>query len=331
MPKQSTKGTVIRIGLSIALMAIYCFFWVDLSSTWRHLAGADWSYLGLLAIWITLDRMLMAYKWLLLVRCRGVALSFSKSLCSYYLATFVGTFLPTTVGADAVRVGAVSGVKRPSSLVTASIVMERALGFVAATVAAMAALALMFWLAGRLPTRTFDITLALLVLSVGGLFLSISVWVGRLLQKLVEAIQRKAGRWAWLNKALDWSDKVLGAYGEYRRHGVSLFIFLLLSLLEQTAPVVGVWLAAMAMRIDLGLLQTAAVAPLALLCSRVPLSVAGFGVIEGFYMIFFPMVGVSLSDSFLLGLIGDISVMVSTLPGGLILALSGFKLRDSSS
>jgi hypothetical protein len=202
------------------------------------------------------------------------------------------------------------------------------LGFLAASLAAMSALVLFFWVVGRLPARTFQIALALLVISMGGLLLSISPWTIRLIQSLVEALRRRAAGRTWLGKPLAWCSKVLDAYGQYRSQGLSLAAFLLLSLLEQSAPVLGTWLAALALDINLGLLQAAAVAPLAMLCTRVPLSVAGFGVIEGFYMVFFPMVGVSVSDSFLLGLVSDLSVLVATLPGGAILALRGWKLEQ---
>jgi uncharacterized protein (TIRG00374 family) len=308
-------------------MAVYLLFLVDLTDAWQHVAHADWAYLALLALLITMDRMLMSGKWLLLVRCQGMALSFAHALRSYYLATFMGTFLPTTLGADAVRVGALRTEQLPSSLVTASIVMERALGFVAASLTAMVALVLFFEVTGRVPLRTMEITMTLLAVSVGGLLISVSSWAGNLAVACMEKLKRWSGHRPWLAKVLPWIGKVLDAYGQYRNHRAALAWFLLLSLLEQSAPVLGTWLAALALHIDLTLFNAAAVAPLAMLCTRVPLSVAGFGVIEGFYMVFFPLVGVSLSDSFLLGMVGDLSVLAATVPGGILLAITGWRLE----
>lgn len=314
---------MLRIGLSLTLAFIYLYFMVDLPDAWRHVRHLSWTYLGLLALWITLDRLLMSYKWLLLVRCRDLAVGFWESLRAYYVATFAGCFLPTTVGSDAIRVGIIAGRGRPSALVGASITMERALGFVAASLAAAGALTLLARSTPSLPPKVVNAAVLLLAVSVLGTGLSISPWAQRIIAAL-DGFLRSRG------KALSWIGKFLTAYGQYRHHALTLAAFLLLSLLEQSAPIVGTWLAARSLDINLSLLQAAAVTPLALLASRVPLSVSGFGIIEGFYMVFFPLVGVSVSDAFLLGLLGDISVTVSTLPGAVIYALGGFKTPSTA-
>jgi uncharacterized protein (TIRG00374 family) len=306
------------LGLSAALLFLYLGFIVDLGAAWGHVSHAQWSYLLPLAAWITLDRLLMSYKWLFLVRCRGMLLSFRESLRSYYLATFAGCFLPTTLGADAVRVASLSQANRPSHLLAASIIMERALGFVAAALAAAGALVLLASHTGTLPPRVLEWSLILLAVSVGGVLLSISAWSAGLLAALSKMLERRG-------RVLAWGGRFLGAYSQYRLHGPTLALFLGLSLLEQCAPIVGTWLAALSLHVHLTLTLAAAVTPLALIATRIPLSVSGFGVIEGFYMVFFPLVGVSATDAFLLGLVGEVTVLVATLPGGVIYALGGFK------
>jgi len=59
------------------------------------------------------------------------------------------------------------------------------------------------------------------------------------------------------------------SYHDYRNHGPALLWFLLLSLLEQSGPVVGTWITARAFNIDLSLLESAAAAPAALLAADV--------------------------------------------------------------
>ncbi len=315
--------TWLRMGLSALLMILYLGFIVDLRQAWSHVSHAQWSFLLLLAAWITLDRLLMSYKWVFLVRCRGLAMSQRESLRSYYLATFAGCFLPTTLGADAVRVAALAQPQRPSPMLAASIIMERALGFVAAALAAAGALVLLAHLTGTLPPSTLEWSLALLAGSVGAVLLSISAWSARLMDALARVLEQRG-------RVLAWGGKFISAYSQYRFHGPTLALFLGLSLLEQSAPIVGTWLAALALHVHLTLLQAAAVTPLALIATRIPLSVSGLGVIEGFYMVFFPLVGVSATDAFLLGLVGEISVLVATLPGGVIYALGGFKATPTA-
>ena len=83
----------------------------------------------------TLDRLLMAWKWWLLVRSRDASLGLWAAVRAYYLASFAGYFLPMTVGADAVRIGALAGTSRPAVLV-ASVVLERLIGALAQAVLA---------------------------------------------------------------------------------------------------------------------------------------------------------------------------------------------------
>lgn len=87
----------------------------------------------------------------LLVVCRGLDLGHLGALRAYYVASFAGCFLPSTAGADAMRVAAISGPSRPSAEAAASVVVERALGFVAAACAALLSLGLLAGLALDLP------------------------------------------------------------------------------------------------------------------------------------------------------------------------------------
>lgn len=299
-------------------MVILLGFLVDLPSAWRSLKNCHWQYLGWLALWITIDRAVMAYKWRLLLICRDLAVSFGEALKSYYVASFAGCFLPSTVGADAMRVAAVSGPGRPSDVVAASVVLERTLGFLAAALAAGLALIVLAGLAVDLPAQVLWLSLAVLAVSALAVLFSLSNWLAGRLQNLTPKL---AGR----GKVLSWLGRFLTAYADYRRQRGALLWFFLITLAEQSVPVVGTWLTALAFDIPLSLLQSMAVAPLALLFTRIPVSLSGFGVVEGLYVAFFALVGLSPTDSFLLGLVANLSIVVTTLPGAFLYAGGGFR------
>ncbi|MFH1033872.1 MAG: lysylphosphatidylglycerol synthase transmembrane domain-containing protein [Pseudomonadota bacterium] len=311
-------GGWLRWLISAALLGLLLGYLVDLGSAARALAGAHWVYFAWLALWITLDRLLMSYKWRLLVVCRGIALGQAEALRAYYVASFAGCFLPSTVGADAMRVAAVSGPERPSAAVAASVVMERTLGFVAAACAALLSLGLLTGLALELPPGVRAWSLAILGVSVLAVVISLSGPLAAWMETLPPRLAHKPGLVSWLGR-------FLAAYGLYRHHRGTLALFLFLSLLEQSVPVVGTWLAALALEIPLSLGMAAAVAPLALLFTRVPVSVSGFGMVEGLYVAFFSLVGLSNTHSFLLGLVANLSVLVATLPGAWFYARGGLK------
>ena len=284
------RGTWLRLAVSAGLFVLLLAYLVDLRAAGRALAKCDALYLAYLALWLTLDRFLMSYKWQLLLACRGIVISQSEALKAYYLATFAGSFLPSTVGGDALRVAAVYNAGRPSEVVAASVFLERVLGFLAAALAALVGLALLAGISRAVPIEFTYWTLALLAVMLIILALSLSARSGRLLEKMGMSLEKRG-------RIGSWAARFFLAYHAYRSHRLTLAWFLILSFMEQSAPVVGNWLAAKALHVDLSLLQAAAVTPLAFFFARLPVAVSSFGVVEGFYVAFFALVGLNATDS----------------------------------
>ena len=305
MPKSAK--TWLRLGISLALLLVLLLFFVDLPKAWQALVNARWEFLLLLLVAFTLDRCLMSYKWRLLLVSQGYPAGHGESLKAYYLATFAGCFLPSTLGADAVRVGLFARPDRPSQAVAASIFLERALGFVAAALAAVIGLVLLAGLSSELPPEFFYWSFGLLAAACLAVALSFSAWAGRL-HASVDA------RWRAKSRVLAWFLDFVAAYHQYRRHRGVLLWFLFLSFIEQGAPIIFNWLSARALHIDLSLLQAAAVTPVVFFLARLPVSFSSFGVLEGLYVAFFRLVGIGATSAFLIGFMINLGSMVSALP-----------------
>jgi glycosyltransferase 2 family protein len=301
-----------RILLGLCLLLVLVFFLVDLETAWRHLRQADPLFLLCLLILLSADRLLMSWKWTLLLSCRGVALSQATALKAYYLGTFAGSFLPTTLGSDALRVASVSGPGRPSEVVAASVIMERALGMAASALAALLAVILLAEIAIEAPPGhlawTAGLTLGLAALIVLGLLWSLSLGGGKLALRLQERLL-KGGRVA------RWLGRLTEAYLEYRQHPLRLGLFLLLSFVEQMVPVLANWLSAKAFGIDFSLLAATAATPVAMSLARLPVWFSGFGVVEGLFVFFFSLVGLGTTQAFLLGLSINVFSLLTALPG----------------
>lgn len=310
----------VRICLSLALLGLVVFFTVDLDQAGRALASARWEYLALMVVWLSVDRVLMSYKWRLLALCRGLAVSHWHSIRAYYLASFAGSFLPVTLGSDALRVAALAGPERPSEMLAASVVVERALGFLASAVAAMAGLALLLTLTDDIEPGVLWVTVGLLALGAGAVLLSLSALAERLAVRLENQTSERGRLAAWLGR-------FFSAYSAYRTHRSTLVVFVLLSIVEQAAPVGAAWLAALALDIKVSLVQAAAVVPVAILLARAPVSLSGFGVVEGLYVGFFSLLGVAATDAFLLGLLTNLASLVSAAPGAVFYASNGLRGR----
>jgi uncharacterized protein (TIRG00374 family) len=262
-------------------------------------------YLILLLALITADRILMAYKWHLLLKVRDIGVSLTGAIRIYYIATFVGFFLPTTVGGDIVRIIKIRSEKHKGADALSSVVLERMLGFIASAIfASAAALLLVFYL--KLNVWNFFLIAGAVLL----IFTSIV---------LVMFNGRVAGK-IESNKRLSENfilNKLLGAYKsylQYRRHKKTLVMFFVLSMIEQMAPVIGNYLAGMALNLKIPFIYFLLIMPVIQLITRIPVSFEGLGVTEGLLVYFFLLLGLSKTDAFSVGLLGHIAVIVATLP-----------------
>jgi uncharacterized membrane protein YbhN (UPF0104 family) len=122
-----------RLGWILAgLILLGCILFVDLDDVARTLGRLTPVELALLLLISTADRLLMGYKWALLLRIAGVAIPTRRVIRYFYQASFAGSFLPSHVGGNILRAWWVmrdSGVSNP---VFASLLVERVLGFAAA-------------------------------------------------------------------------------------------------------------------------------------------------------------------------------------------------------
>ncbi|MBU4565898.1 MAG: flippase-like domain-containing protein [Desulfarculus sp.] len=304
---KKTAKTWLRLGISLGLLLVLLFFFVDLGQAWRAVSQARWEFLVLLLAAFTLDRCLMSYKWRLLLISQGYPAGHGEALKAYYLATFAGCFLPSTLGSDAIRVGLFARPDRPSQAVAASIFLERALGFVAAALAAVIGLVLLTGITTGLPTQFFYWAFGLLAAACLAVLLSFTAWAERLHGQAER-------RWRERSRLLAWLLDFVKAYHQYRRNRGVLLWFLFLSFIEQGAPVIFNWLIAKALHLDLTLLESAAVTPAVFFLARLPVSFSSFGVLEGLYVAFFSLVGIGSTSAFLIGFLVNLGSMASALP-----------------
>jgi len=94
---------LLKILVSTTLAAIIVLSLDDVQDVGRLLLHAAPEYLLLALLVLTADRFLMSYKWLVLLKSRGLHVPLVRGVQIYCSAMVWGMFLPATVGADAVR------------------------------------------------------------------------------------------------------------------------------------------------------------------------------------------------------------------------------------
>ena len=127
--RRPSGGALVRVAVAAGLTA-YVLWQSNPSEIARALARANW-WLVAAAVGLALvDRAVNAYRWFLLLRPLSPAARppAGAILRVFFVSTFVGTFLPISVGGDAVRAYSLSrhGVGMADSI--ASVLLDRAFG-----------------------------------------------------------------------------------------------------------------------------------------------------------------------------------------------------------
>lgn len=293
-----------RIAVSIGLIG-WLFYMADTEQLATRLAGSNLLYLGVMFVIVNLGRVLMAFKWRILLCARGIRLPLLQAISIYYRASFWGMLFLPTVGVDALRILELSRQTGRSEAIISSVVVERFLGTVAVALVGLLSLSLFIRQHGMVGWDLLFIGV-FLVGSVALLFLlSLNATWGECLQHWLAA-----RRWRLFGRI----GQVLQSYQAYAQHRVTLLVFLLLSIVEQFSPILIGFLTAQALQLAIPFWAFLMLIPIIMIIVRLPISVDGIGVREGLYVSLFGLIGVGQTEAFLVGLISSVLWRVSIVP-----------------
>ena len=295
------KGGVVtiaaRLAITIGLLLVLVFVVAEPAELFDTIANVSPGAMLAAVLLSAVDRFVMAYKWSLLLRSRHLAVSLWTAVRSYFASSLVGLVLPVTVGADAVRVLALRHVGMIE--VTASIVVERALGAIA-----MASVGLVSCLL---------LTTAMTDVAVGSLAVWLLIAIAIAVTLFVVSL-RVADRWAVGRSQASRLRKAAEAYGQYRRHPVLLSLFYGLSVGESLISVLIAYVVARGLGLAVPLHLLIATVPIALASARLPISLGGFGVQEASFVYLAGLVGIASTDALSIMLLSDVAMLITLLP-----------------
>ncbi|MBZ0268365.1 flippase-like domain-containing protein [bacterium] len=306
---------ILQIVVSVALLGVL-LKWIDPSGLGTALAGADWTLLGLALVLVTANRVLMAVKWNLLLAAKGIDIPWTTATRVYYTSTFLGLFLPPTVGGDVVRAYLVRRNDDRVPDIVSSILVERLLGLVALAIFGVAAAALFPLMMGQ-----GDVDAMGLLLIAGGAAVAAGIALAfsftATCERIVLAVTARLEGARFVGRIAKTLGKIYGSYREYRTCRGTLAIFFALTMLENAMPVVRAWIVALALGAWVPPAYFFVIVPLELVLIRIPVSFDGFGIREGLFVYFLGLVGISESLGFAVGLANHVLFLVAVLPGGL--------------
>jgi hypothetical protein len=268
----------------------------------------------------TLDRLWMAWKWHYLLRGIGVHVRFLEVAGHYYLGGLLGTAVQSQLGGDIARASAVGRYAGRTRMVAASVVIEKAVGFVAAGMLAVASL---FLVHHRYEAISETVLLAAAVPVVLAIALVPLLLSPRLAAPLFSRVLQISPS---LAEKLGVTVLVTNPAG-LQQAGFVLQRFFALTLAEQLVPLANLYLLKEALRLDLSGYAIVAFTPLIMFFARLPISIEALGIYEGLSIYLFGLAGLSPASALSLALLDRVMGLLVLGFGGLSYAWAGRSLR----
>lgn len=296
------RSTWTRLVITAAILA-WMATRIDMAEAARAVLAVHPLALLIVAALVAVDRVVMIWRWLLLLRATGAPIRSLQAARIFLVSSFVGSFLPAGVGGDAARAWSLAQHTERRSEAVASVAIDRVLGVVA--LAMLGAVGAIAW------SRSVSGELRSWVLAVAGLSLAGSLavlWADRLATLLLRGSSRhaKPGRYLW---------RLAEAVGQYRRDPAVLGSVLGLSLLVQVLRVLQAWGLGLGLGLTVPFAYYLVFMPIGLLMLLLPISVSGFGVPQGVIVWLLQPQGVPAAQAFALSTLIVLSGIAGNLPG----------------
>ncbi len=302
MLRRLASSTWLRLAITAAIL-----WWlssrIDMRAAAAAAAAVSLPHLALVLVLVALDRAVMIWRWLLLLRAADMRVSGAAAARLFLVSSFVGSFLPAGVGGDAARAWGLSQVTARLGDALASVVVDRVLGVLA--LAAMGALGLAFSASGNATGRVIA------AMAVVGAACVAAFWGDALLRWAVPP-HRHGGPLA--RRLLRLADAV----ARYRAHRGALATVMAWSLAVQLLRITQAYVLALGLGLQVPFSYFLLFMPFGLLILLLPISVSGFGVPQGVIVWLLRPVGVPDELSFALSTLIVLTGLAGNLPGLLL-------------
>jgi hypothetical protein len=256
------------------------------------------------------DRVVMAHRWYLMLGHRArVAIGFRAVLAASLRASFLGTFIPTGLGTELIRILSFRRDGVDGFHATAAVMIDRYLGVVSTLLMGLVGVALAPDLGDDPLVRTALIAVA------GASALGGTAIFHRRARASVFRMSARLRPESWRHHIR----RIVAAIAQYQRRPATLGVVLLESMGVQLLRIGAAATVGRGLGLELTFITYLALVPLALLVLMLPISLSGLGTVHASFILFFERVDVSRADAFTLATILLFIGLLSALPGGFLL------------
>ena len=290
---------LLRLAITAVILAILAMG-IDMGASARAIAVIDLRYLGLVLGLVALDRAVMILRWVLLLRASGIAITTREAARLFLVSSFVGSFLPAGVGADAARAYGLSRETTSGSEALASVAVDRILGVFSIVV--MSVVGVIAWAPAR---EDWRIAAAILALTIA---CSAVFWAGDWLRW---AIPDAHHGHSIARRLLKLSDAV----GRYRGRSGVLAQVMAWSIVVQVLRITQAYFLGLGLGLTVPYSYYLLFMPLGLLMLLLPISISGFGAPQAGFVWMLRPVGVPDAQSFALSTLIVLTGLAGNIPG----------------
>jgi uncharacterized membrane protein YbhN (UPF0104 family) len=289
-------------------------WWAGPSDVWRAARAARWDWIAAAVLLVIIDRALNAYRWIaLLDPVMGPDRPpLPAILRVFFVSSYLGTFLPGSVGGDAVRTFALNRLNVPAADAFASVFVDRFLGVLSNLVMALTGLLIARDLA-RDPA-----VLAALLGAAGICAVAAAIIFNKQAGSASAGLARRLPGSAPGKIA---TSAVRGVRRYASERGVLTSVFAA-SVAVQVLRVLQAWCLGRSLEIPIGMSAYFAFIPVILIVMLLPITVNAIGTSQVAFVAMFSRAGVDAADSFALSVLFLALGLVGTLPGGVLYAVA---------
>lgn len=276
-------------------------------------AQFSWLLLGLLAF--ALATVIAVTRWQLLLRAQNIVVPFGRAYSLTYIGYFFNNIIPGLTGGDLVKAFFVARDTDRKTGAVVSVIVDRVVGLLA-----LALIAAVMVLYDPVSFRevAFIIYGFLAVSALGGIVLY-SRRIRRFLR--LDLLLTKL-------PAKQLLQEVDAAFFIYRHRKMALVMALVLSFFNHFGVISIYVFAGIAIGVQADVISYFITVPVINIVTAIPLAPGGWGLGEMASVKFLALAGIGVTEAFTISVLFRLSLLVSSLPGGLFLALSGSRVSE---
>jgi len=306
--RKKTVFFILKLVFSLSIIAYLLTRKAPVSKIIQDLGGVDLFWLAVAFSLHAFGLFASAYRWQILARAQGDALSLGYLAKSYLVGTFFNNFLPSRFGGDIVRIWDGSRYSRSLVKSSAIVLVERLTGIIVLFIFALVMSLFRLDMARQIPVIRVSLLLGLLGLAaIAAFFLPLT---GRLLLKLPE--KGLAGKSK--HKIIAFRDTIIS----YRAQKGPFLRATFWAFLLQLNVIVYYFLIGKALHLTIAFTDYFIFIPLVLLIQAIPISINGLGLRETSYMEIFKYYGIPAHAALAFSVVDVAFVLILGIAGGII-------------